>query len=96
MLGVLCYCELGTMIPKSGGEFVYILEGLVAPITFLYSWTSTVLLKPAQSTSFALAFEKYVAELFFPLCISQELEQQDLNLLVKMLAAWCIGEGLLT
>jgi len=45
MLGALCYCELGTMIPKSGGEFVYILEAFGGPLAFLYSWTSATLLK---------------------------------------------------
>lgn len=94
MLGALCYCELGTMIPKSGGEFVYLLEGLGALPAFLYSWTSVVLLRPAQTAIIALAFGSYVAEPFFPSCVSQDSERPDLHVLVKILAALCIGESL--
>lgn len=95
MLGALCYCEFGTMIPKSGGEFVYLLEAFGGPLAFLYSCTSVTLLRPAQTAIIALAFGTYVAEPFFPSCMSQDPERQDLNLLVKMLAAICTGKGLL-
>ena len=72
MAGALCYCELETMIPKSGGEFVYILEAFGAPFAFLYSWTSVTLLRPSQTALIALAFGKYVTEPFFPSCITQD------------------------
>lgn len=93
MLGALCYAELGTMIPKSGGEFAYLLEAFGAPSAFLYSWTSVTLLRPSQTAIIALAFGKYVAEPFFPSCMSQDADRQDLNVLVKLLAALCIGKS---
>ena len=95
LLGALCYCELGTMIPKSGGEFIYLLEAFGSLPAFLYSWTSVILLKPSQMAIIALAFGTYVVEPFFPACIGQDAERQDLNMLVKILAALCIGESLL-
>lgn len=94
MLGALCYAELGTMIPKSGGEFAYLLEAFGAPSAFLYSWTSVTLLRPSQTAIIALAFGKYVAEPFFPSCMTQDADRQDLNVLVKLLAALCIGKSL--
>ena len=56
---------LGTMIPKSGGEFVYLLEALGGPGAFLCSWTPVALLRPSQTAIIALAFGQYVAEPFF-------------------------------
>ena len=93
MLGALCYAELGTMIPKSGAEFAYLLEAFGEPGAFLYSWTSVTLLKPSQMAIIALAFGKYVVEPFFPSCMSQDPDRQDLNVLVKLMAALCIGKS---
>ncbi|RMX58061.1 hypothetical protein pdam_00013419 [Pocillopora damicornis] len=89
MLGALCYVELGTAILKSGAEFTYILEAFGGLAAFLFSWTSVTLLRPSQMAIIALAFGQYVVEPFFPAC--QGSDRQDLNILVKLLAAFCLG-----
>lgn len=91
MLGALCYCELGTMITKSGAEYVYLKEAFGGPVAFLYAFTSTTLLKPSQLAIIALAFGQYTIEPFFPSCSSVDPERVDLKILVKVLAAFCIG-----
>lgn len=91
MLGALCYVELGTVILKSGAEFTYILEAFGGLAAFLFSWTSVTLLRPSQMAIIALAFGQYVVEPFFPAC--QGSDRQDLNILVKLLAAFCLGKG---
>lgn len=91
MLGALCYVELGTAILKSGAEFTYILEAFGGLAAFLFSWTSVTLLRPSQMAIIALAFGQYVVEPFFPAC--QGSDRQDLNILVKLLAAFCLGKG---
>lgn len=91
MLGALCYCELGTMITKSGGEYVYLKEAFGPPLAFLFAYTSTILLKPSQLSIIALAFGQYTIEPFFPSCSSVDPDRVDLKILVKILAAFCIG-----
>ena len=88
MFGALCYSELGTMIPLSGAEYVYLLEGFGPLAAFLYSWTSVIVLKPSQVAIICLAFGAYVIEPFFPGCGDRE----DLQPVVKLLAALAIGE----
>ena len=64
--GALAYAELGTLVPKSGAEYVYLFE-TVGPIpAFLFAWTSTLILKPAQVSIIALGFGAYVVQPFFP------------------------------
>nr|CAB3266337.1 b(0,+)-type amino acid transporter 1-like [Phallusia mammillata] len=57
--GALCYTELGTMIPKSGGEFPILLESFGPIPAYLFAWTATVILKPSSLTLLALTFAKY-------------------------------------
>lgn len=88
MFGALSYAELGTMIPLSGAEYAYLLEGFGALPAFLYSWTSVIVLKPSQVAIICLAFGAYVIEPFFPGCG----DRGDLQPVVKLLAALAIGE----
>lgn len=45
--GSLTYAELGTMIPKSGAEYPYLLEAFGPVPAFLFAWTSSIVLKPS-------------------------------------------------
>ncbi|CAL4246589.1 unnamed protein product, partial [Meganyctiphanes norvegica] len=65
LLGAICYAELGTMIPKTGGEFVYIGEAFGEMPAFLYLWVSLFIYQPTCNAFVALAFGNYVVYPFF-------------------------------
>ncbi|KAG5263871.1 hypothetical protein AALO_G00269550 [Alosa alosa] len=67
-LGALCYAELGTMIPKSGGEYPYLMEAFGPVWAFLYSWTTILIVKPASFAIIALSCGEYAATPFYPGC----------------------------
>ena len=88
MLGALCYAELGTMIPLCGADYVYMLQAFGPLPAFLYSWTTVIVIQPSQFAIICLTFGAYLIEPIFPGCGDRE----DLQPVVKLLAALAIGE----
>ena len=48
------------MIPKSGGEYIYLLESTHPVFAFLYSYITTVLLRPSSAAIICLTCTEYV------------------------------------
>ncbi|XP_073256439.1 b(0,+)-type amino acid transporter 1-like isoform X2 [Porites lutea] len=84
--GALCYCELGTLISKSGGEYAYLMEAYGPLPAFLCSYIYVLFVKPSM-IMVLLVFGAYVSEPFFPGCGDSE----HLVPLVKILAAAALG-----
>jgi len=60
LTGALCYAELGTMIPGSGGEAQYLQRGIGRLAVYLFNWTSIMLLKPGTVALLAVATSRYI------------------------------------
>ena len=49
--GALAYAELGTMIPSSGAEYSYFMVAFGPFPAYMFSWVSTIIIKPNHSCS---------------------------------------------
>src|SRR3954465_644369 len=58
LAGALTYAELAAMMPRAGGEYVFIREGYGRPLAFLYGWTQFAVAytgsQAAKGVSFAI------------------------------------------
>uniref|UniRef100_A0A1B6DUD2 b(0,+)-type amino acid transporter 1 n=1 Tax=Clastoptera arizonana TaxID=38151 RepID=A0A1B6DUD2_9HEMI len=68
LLGALSYAELGTMNTSNGAEYAYFMDAFGSLPAFLFSWVSTLVLKPSQMAIICLSFAKYAVEAFVTEC----------------------------
>ena len=68
LVGALCYAELGTTFPRSGGDYVYIRAGLGRFPAFLCMWLCITVLMPVGVAACALIFAAYVLKPIYPDC----------------------------
>ncbi|HPF89701.1 MAG TPA: amino acid permease [Flavobacteriales bacterium] len=65
VLAALSYGELASMMPKAGGQFVYLERAYGRLTAFLYGWTAFTVITSGIIAAVAVAFAKFSA-VFFP------------------------------
>jgi APA family basic amino acid/polyamine antiporter len=65
IIGALSYGELAAMMPKAGGQYVYLREALGPMWGFLYGWTLFLVIQTGTIAAVGVAFGKFLG-VFFP------------------------------
>jgi len=61
--GALAYAELAAMMPKAGGQYVFLRDGLSPLLGFLFGWTLFTVIQTGTIAAVAVAFGKFLSVL---------------------------------
>jgi basic amino acid/polyamine antiporter, APA family len=61
--GALAYSELAAMMPRAGGQYVFLREGLSPLAGFLYGWTLFAVIQTGTIAAVAVAFARFLSVL---------------------------------
>lgn len=99
IFGGLCYVELALLIPRTGGEYVYILEAysfknrnkwtkfLGSLMAFLYTWTAIIVIRPTSTSIIILTCSWYLIK---PIYIDCDIPKGVLKCLaISLLSKKC-------
>ena len=64
LMASLSYGELAAMMPKAGGQYVYLREAFSPMWGFLYGWTLFLVIQTATIAAVAVGFARYIGVLF--------------------------------
>src|SRR5262245_40427408 len=64
LIASLSYGELAAMMPKAGGQYVYLREAFSPLWGFLYGWTLFLVIQTATIAAVAVGFARYIGVLF--------------------------------
>ena len=65
IIGALSYGELAAMMPRAGGQYIYLREALGKIWGFLFGWTLFLVIQTGTIAAVAVAFGKFLG-VFFP------------------------------
>lgn len=65
LAGALAYAELGTMMPKAGGQYVYLREAYGDLSAFLFGWITLLVYQSGSIAAVSVGFAEYFGH-FFP------------------------------
>src|SRR5213078_3103636 len=63
VMGALSYGELAAMMPRAGGQYVYLREAYGPLWGFLYGWTLFLVIQTGTIAAVAVAFARYLGVL---------------------------------
>src|SRR3954451_12827729 len=61
--GALTLAELGAMLPRAGGPYVYLREAYGTLPAFLFGWTEFLIVRAGSMATLAAAFARYFSQL---------------------------------
>lgn len=64
MVGAASYAELAGMMPRAGGQYVYLREAYNPLVSFLYGWTLFLVIQTGTIAAVAVAFARYMGVIF--------------------------------
>src|SRR5262245_26931679 len=64
VIGALSYGELAAMMPKAGGQYVYLREAFSPMFGFLYGWTLFMVIQTGTIAAVAVGFARYFGVLW--------------------------------
>ena len=67
IVGALSYGELAAMMPKAGGQYVYLRESLGPLWGFLYGWTLFLVIQTGTIAAVGVAFGKFMGHFYAPI-----------------------------
>ena len=70
--GAVTYGELAAMMPRAGGQYVYLRESFSPLFGFLYGWTLFLVIQTGTIAAVAVAFGKFLG-VFFPWISAQNI-----------------------
>ncbi len=83
----LCYAELGAMFPYAGGQYAFVLNVLGSLPAFLIMYGHIILIVGPSWAILAYTSALYIVNAIFPDCVTEDVE-----LGIKLLACWILGE----
>jgi APA family basic amino acid/polyamine antiporter len=63
LLGAFVFAELGTVLPRAGGQYAYFREAFHPLVAFLHGWSLLWIIQSAATAAVAVAFAQYLARL---------------------------------
>ncbi|MCI0683989.1 MAG: amino acid permease [Gemmataceae bacterium] len=64
LVGALCFAELASAYPRSGGEYVYLTRSCGSLVGYLFAWAQFTLLRPCNIGALAYVFALYAAHVW--------------------------------
>ncbi len=62
--GALTFAELSTMMPRTGGIYVYLRRAYGSQVAFLFGWTQLLVLRPASYGAISITCSEYLWRVF--------------------------------
>ncbi|HKI32441.1 MAG TPA: amino acid permease [Gemmataceae bacterium] len=66
LIGALCYAELASTYPRSGGDYVYLSRAFGPWCGFLFGWAQLAVILTASCAMLAFVFGEYAAQIWSP------------------------------
>ena len=77
--GALCCAELAAMMPRAGGQYVFLRQAYGPSIGFLFGWTLFLVIQTGTIAAVAIAFAKF-AGVFLPAIATEQYLVRPIHL----------------